>query len=40
MPSSKACSSAAAIRYGFTVESTERYSNRPGAEMRSAQVRF
>ena len=27
-------------RYGLTAESTERYSNRPGALTRSAVVRF
>ena len=32
--------SAAKVRYGFTAESTERYSNRPGALIRSAVVRF
>ena len=40
MPSFIAASSAANDRYGFTAESTERYSNRPGAQMRSAVVRF
>ena len=32
--------SAAIDRYGLTAESTERYSNRPGADTRSAVVRF
>ncbi len=32
--------SAAMARYGFTAESTERYSKRPGEETRSAVVRF
>ena len=40
MPSHIAMISAAIERYGFTAESTERYSNRPGAETRSAVVRF
>ena len=35
-----ALSSAAPIRYGLTMESTDRYSKRPGADMRSPQVRF
>src|SRR5215471_9176684 len=40
MPSSMALMSAAKDRYGFTAESTERYSNLPGALTRSAVVRF
>ena len=40
MPSSMALISAAIERYGLTAESTERYSKRPGAETRSAVVRF
>ena len=40
MPSSMALISAASERYGLTAESTERYSKRPGAETRSAVVRF
>ena len=40
MPSRIATMSAASERYGFTAESTDRYSNRPGAETRSAVVRF
>ena len=40
MPSRIAMISAAMDRYGFTAESTERYSNRPGADTRSAVVRF
>ena len=40
MPSSIALMIAAKDRYGFTAESTDRYSNRPGALTRSAVVRF
>ena len=40
MPSHMAMISAAIERYGLTAESTERYSKRPGAETRSAVVRF
>ena len=40
MPSSAALMIAPAIRYGFTIESTARYSKRPGAEMRRPVVRF
>ena len=40
MPSCIASSSPANDRYGFTAESTERYSNRPGAEIRRPVVRF
>src|SRR5580700_3726088 len=40
MPSSIALMIAANDRYGLTEESTERYSNRPGALIRSAVVRF
>jgi hypothetical protein len=39
-PSFIAIRSAANDRYGFTAESTDRYSYRPGAEIRSAVVRF
>src|SRR5919205_265059 len=39
IPSRMATMSAASERYGFTAESTERYSKRPGAETRSAVVR-
>ena len=40
IPSSNAFRRPAAIKYGFTIESTERYSKRPGAEILKAQVRF
>ena len=40
MPSSIALMIAAQDRYGLTAESTDRYSNRPGALTRSAVVRF
>ncbi len=40
MPSPIAAMSTAIERYGLTAESTERYSKRPGAETRSAVVRF
>ncbi len=40
IPSHMAAISVAIERYGFTAESTERYSKRPGAETRSAVVRF
>src|SRR5215475_7432107 len=40
MPSSITLISAASDRYGFTAESTDRYSKRPGADTRSAVVRF
>ena len=40
MPSSIALMIAAQDRYGLTAESTDRYSNRPGALIRSAVVRF
>src|SRR5665648_628526 len=40
MPSSMALSSTVAIRCGFTMESTARYSKRPGAETRNPVVRF
>ena len=40
MPSRIAAMSVPSDRYGFTAESTERYSKRPGADTRSAVVRF
>ena len=40
MPSSAALRMAPAIRYGFTIESTDRYSKRPGADTRKPVVRF
>src|SRR5258705_5053788 len=40
MPSAMALMMAAKERYGFTAESTDRYSNLPGALTRSAVVRF
>ncbi len=39
-PSSPACSSAAAVRYGLQEESTPRYSKRPPDATRTVVVRF